>query len=64
MGLDYGGWYRVSISLPGQEFLLKDKFVEEQQKSSRYFYKKTDAGDLLHKLLKNGKVMHALLRVS
>ena len=47
-----------------KEFLLKDKFVEEQQTSNRCFYKKTEAGELLHRLLKNGKVMHALLRVS
>jgi predicted transcriptional regulator len=47
-----------------EEFLLRDKFVEEQRKSNRYFYKKTEAGELLHRLLKNGKIMHALLRVS
>lgn len=47
-----------------EEFLLRDKFVEEQRKSNRYFYKKTEAGELLHKLLKNGKIMHALLKVS
>ena len=47
-----------------EEFLLRDKFVEEQRKSNRYFYSKTESGKLLHKLLKNGKIMHALLRVS
>jgi predicted transcriptional regulator len=47
-----------------EEFLLKDRFVEEQRKSNRYFYRKTEAGELLHKLLRNGKIMHALLRVS
>ena len=47
-----------------EEFLLRDKFVEEQRKSNRYYYKKTEAGELLHKLLRNGKIMHALLRVS
>ena len=47
-----------------EEFLLRDKFVEEQRKSNRYFYRKTEAGELLHRLLKNGKIMHALLRVS
>jgi predicted transcriptional regulator len=47
-----------------EEFLLRDKFVEEQRKSNRYFYKKTEAGELLHKLLKNGKILQALLRVS
>ena len=47
-----------------EEFLLRDKFVEEQRKSNRYYYKKTETGELLHKLLKNGKIMHAMLRVS
>jgi predicted transcriptional regulator len=47
-----------------EEFLLKDKFIEEQQESKRCFYKKTETGELLHKLLKNGKIMQALLRVS
>ena len=47
-----------------EEFLLKDKFIEEQQTSNRSFYKKTGSGELLHRLLKNGKIMHALLRVS
>ena len=47
-----------------EEFLLKDKFVEEQQTSNRSFYKKTESGELLHRMLKNGKIMHALVRVS
>jgi predicted transcriptional regulator len=47
-----------------EEFLLRDKFVEEQRKSNRYYYKKTETGELLHKLLRNGKIMYALLRVS
>lgn len=47
-----------------EEFLLRDKFVEEQQESNHYFYKKTETGELLHKLLKNGRIMQALLRVS
>jgi predicted transcriptional regulator len=47
-----------------EEFLLRDKFIEEQQESNRCFYKKTETGELLHKLLKNGKIMQALLRVS
>ena len=47
-----------------EEFLLRDKFVDELRKSNCYFYTKTEAGDLLHKLLRNGKIMQALLRVS
>ena len=45
-------------------FLIKDKFVEEICESRRYYYRKTENGDLLHKLLKNGKMIRALLRVS
>jgi hypothetical protein len=47
-----------------EAFLLHEKFIEEQQTSNHSFYKKTEAGELLHRLLKNGKIMHALLRVS
>jgi hypothetical protein len=47
-----------------EEFLLEDKFVEEQVESNHFFYRKTEAGKLLQQLLKNGKIMNALLRVS
>jgi predicted transcriptional regulator len=47
-----------------EEFMLRDRFVDEQRKSNRYYYKKTETGELLHKLLRNGKIMYALLRVS
>ena len=47
-----------------EEFLLRDKFIERQRKSKRYFYGKTESGELLHKMLRNGKIMAALLRVS
>ncbi len=46
------------------EFLLKDKFIEEQRVSNHYFYRKTETGELLHKLLKNARIMQALTRVS
>lgn len=47
-----------------EEFLLKEKFVAEQHESSRCFYKKTENGELLHRLLRNGRIMQAMLRVS
>ncbi len=47
-----------------EEFLLKEKFVVEEQESTRSFYKKTETGELLHKLLKNARIMQAMLRVS
>ncbi len=46
------------------EFLLKDKFIMEIHESNHYFYRKTENGELLHKLLINGKVVQALLRVT
>ena len=47
-----------------EEFLLKDKFIEEQQVSNHHYYRKTETGELLHKLLKNARIMQALTRVS
>lgn len=47
-----------------EEFLLKDKFIEEQIESNHYFYRKTETGELLQRLLKNGRIMQALLKVS
>ena len=47
-----------------EEFLVKEEFVEERRQSRIYFYKKTETGELFHKLLKNGMIMKALLRVS
>jgi len=45
-------------------FLIKDKFIEEKHESRRHFYRKTQNGELLHKMLRNGKIIRALLRVS
>jgi predicted transcriptional regulator len=47
-----------------EEFLLKDRFMEEQTESNHYFYSKTETGELLQRLLKNGKIMQAFLKVS
>ena len=47
-----------------EEFLLKERFIEQEIDSNHLFYKKTETGALLQRLLKNGKIMQALLRVS
>ena len=47
-----------------KDFLIKDKFVEEITESRHYFYRKTESGILFHRLLKNGEIIEALLRVS
>ena len=47
-----------------KDFLIKDNFVEEIIESRYYFYRKTESGNLFHRLLKNGEIIEALLRVS
>jgi len=47
-----------------EDFLMKERFVEERRESRYYFYKKTETGELFHKLLRNDKIMKALLCVS
>lgn len=47
-----------------KDFLAKDKFVEELKESRYSFYKKTESGELFHRMLRNGKIIQALLRVS
>ena len=44
-------------------FLCKDKLIKEIQEANHCFYEKTENGELFHRLLKNGKVVQALLRV-
>ena len=46
------------------DFLVKDRFVEEIIESRYSFYKKTENGNIFHRLLRNGEVIEALLRVS
>ena len=46
------------------EFLMKDRFIEEIRESDHTFYRKTENGEFFHTLLKNGKIVQALLRVS
>ena len=47
-----------------EEFLIKEKFIAEKQESNHAFYFKTSNGELLHKLLRNGDVVRAFLRLS
>jgi hypothetical protein len=46
------------------EFLIKDKFITEKQENNHSFYVKTLIGEQLHKLLKNGDLVRAFLRLS
>ena len=47
-----------------EEFLIEDGFVKEILETNRPFYIKTENGELFHRLLKNGNLMQAFLRVS
>jgi hypothetical protein len=46
------------------DFLVKDKFITEKPESNHIIYVKTQTGELLHKLLKNGDILRAFLRLS
>jgi predicted transcriptional regulator len=45
-------------------FLLKDKFVVEEQEGNTHYYSLTPNGDLLLRLLRNGNVMRSIVRLS
>ena len=47
-----------------EDFLVKDKFISVDEVEGHSFFSKTDSGELLHELLKNGRMMKAFLRVS
>ena len=45
------------------DFLLKEKLVVEISEANHVFYAKSGNGELFHKLLRNGRVVQAFLRV-
>ena len=47
-----------------EDFLIQDGFIEQKIESNRSFYSKTKNGELFQRLLKNGNIMTALLKVS
>ena len=46
------------------DFLIRERFVEELEESGHSYYRKTETGELFHKLLKNGNIWKSLLRLS
>lgn len=46
------------------DFLLKEHFLTEISASQHQFYAKTELGNLLHRLLKHGRIMDAFLKLS
>jgi len=47
-----------------EEFFLVDGILEERREGRNYFYRKTERGELLHKLLKSGYMIRVFGRVS
>ncbi len=47
-----------------EEFFIKEKVIVEQRESRHYFYKKTERGELFHKLLKSGNLIKLFINVS
>ncbi len=47
-----------------EEFLLKERFIEERKENNHYFYTKTEMGTQLHELLRNGKMLKVLIQLS
>ena len=51
----YGVWI--------ERFFLPEKLIEESREGRNYRYKKTERGELLHKLLKSGSMIRVFDRV-
>jgi predicted transcriptional regulator len=47
-----------------EEFLLCEKVIVERREGAHYYYKKTERGELFHKLLKNGNLVKLFSIVS
>jgi len=46
------------------DFFLRDKVLLERREGRHYFYRKTERGELFHRLLKNAYMIKLLSRVS
>ena len=46
------------------EFFLAESVLVERREGVRYFYNKTERGELLHRLLKSGHMLRIIDRVS
>ena len=47
-----------------EDFFLRDKVLLERREGRHYFYRKTERGELFHRLLKNASMVKLLSRVS
>ena len=46
------------------DFFLVERVLVERREGVRYFYRKTERGELLHRLLKSGSMLRIINRVS
>jgi predicted transcriptional regulator len=47
-----------------EEFLLSEKVLYERREGGHYYYRKTDRGELFHRLLKSGNLIKLFGSVS
>ena len=59
-GKDYSARFRIWI----EEFFLREKVIVERREGEHYFYKKTERGELFHKLLKSGNLIKLFSSIS
>jgi len=46
------------------EFFIKEKIIVERREGGRYYYTKTERGELFHKLLKSGNLIRLFTSLS
>ena len=47
-----------------EEFFLREKVILERQQAGHYYYKKTERGELFHRLLKSGNLIRLFSSIS
>ena len=47
-----------------EEFFIPGRVIAERREGGHYYYKKTERGELFHKLLKSGNIIKLFNRVS
>ncbi|NHI84185.1 MAG: hypothetical protein EAX81_07785 [Candidatus Thorarchaeota archaeon] len=47
-----------------EKFFLAERVLTERREGRRYYYKKTERGELFHKLLRSGNLIKLFSRVS
>ena len=47
-----------------ERFFLTEMLIEERREGRYYYYRKTERGELLHKLLRSGSMINIFTRIS